>query len=86
MRRPPEQSPDDIDAMWRRGEQERAFWEAHYETLKHLYPDELVVVRDGQVIDHDPQLLPILERLDARGLDPRDVWMEFIADKVKFLL
>jgi len=72
--------------MWRRGEAERAFWEAHYDDLKRSYPDELVVVLNGKVIDHDIQLLPILERLEARGVHPRDVWMEFIQDKVTFLL
>ena len=78
MRRPPEQSPEEIDAMWRRGEKKRAYFDSHYADLKQLYPDEFVAVRQGKVIDHDADLGALDDRLRSQRLGVQDVWVEFI--------
>ena len=40
-----------------------------------------------QVIDYDPDLMSLVQRLRAGGHDVRDVWIEFVAtDRHKLLL
>ena len=76
----PIDDPEAIEAMFKRAEEERAFWDAHYDELKARYPDEFVAVsvQNREVVEHDPDLIAITDRLRARGYSHLDVWVEFL--------
>jgi hypothetical protein len=79
----PIDDPVAIEAMFKRAEDEDAFWDAHYDELKARYPDEFVAVsvRDREVVEHDPDLIAITDRLRARGYSHLDVWVKFTFTK-----
>lgn len=70
----------DIEVMFKRAEEERAFWDAHYDELKAKFPDEFVAVsvQSHEVVEHDPDLTTLMDRLRARGYSHIDVWVEFL--------
>jgi len=83
---PPLQSQEEMDAMERLFNEREAFFDARHAEFKHLYPDETIAVLNGEVIEHDPDLGALLVRLEDRGVDPRDVWMEFVQVNTLFIL
>lgn len=70
-----------LDAAQRRAEEERAFWDVHRTELTQHYPDEFVAVRNGEVVEHDPDLMVLAERLQVAGIQPRDAFIAFLATK-----
>jgi hypothetical protein len=83
---PPLQSQEEMDAMERLADEREAFFNTHHSEFKRLYPDETIAVLNGEVIEHDVDLGPLVARLEARGIDPRDVWLEFVQVNTIFVL
>jgi hypothetical protein len=75
-----------LEATWQRAEEERAFWDANRARLSEQYPDEFVAVQHGEVVDHDPDLLLLVQRLQARGIGVPGVWLQFMATRNRPLL
>jgi len=76
-----------LEAAMRRAEEQRAFWDANRAELTQAYPDEFVAAHDGDIIDHDPDLMSLVQRLRANGRSIQDIWIEFMAtDRHKLLL
>ncbi len=69
---------DGLAAAWERADREHAFWQANRADLTRRYPDQFVAVVDEQVIDSDPDLYVLAERLLAGGHDLRDAWITFM--------
>lgn len=68
-----------LDAAWQRANERRAFWDAHRAELTKRYPDQFVAVAGGEAVDHDPDLMALVQRLRVAGRDVRDVRIEFLA-------
>ena len=68
-----------LDAALKRADERRAFWDAHRAALIREYPDEFVAVAHGTVVDHDPDLMSLVQRLRAAGHDMRELWTEYMA-------
>jgi hypothetical protein len=70
-----------------RAEERRAFWDAHRAELTSSYPDEFVAIFERVVIDHDSDLMVLVQRLRAAGRELHDAWIEFAAtDRHKLVL
>ena len=69
---------DGLAAAWERADREDAFWEANRADITRRYPDQFVAILDEQVIDSDPDLYVLAERLQSAGHDLRDVWIRFM--------
>jgi hypothetical protein len=54
------------------------FWEAHYQELLKLYPEQFVAVHDDAVIAVSAALDDLTQKLDLKGVDPSDLWVRFI--------
>jgi hypothetical protein len=76
----PELSTD--SQAWKDAEARRAFWNKHYERFLKEYPDQFVAVRDGEIVATSPRLVELADQLEARGLAPTDVWIEFFHSAV----
>ena len=77
---------DGLAAAWERADREDAFWGANRVDLARRYPDRFVAVVDEQVVDSDPDLFVLAERLQAEGHDLRNVWISFMRFKSPPLL
>ena len=76
-----------LDASWRHAEERRAFWDAHRAEFTQTYPDRFVAVHNQAVVDHDADLMSLVQRLRAAGHDVQETWIEFMAtDRHKLLL
>ena len=76
-----------LNAAMRRADEERALWDAHRTEYTRLYPDQFVAVRNGELVDHDPDLMLLVQRLRANGLDVGDLSVQFMASSQhRFLL
>ena len=68
-------------------EAQQAFWQAHSGELLQKYPDQFVAVKDGAVVATSPDLLKLVEILETKELDVRDVWIRFMtADPRRLIL
>jgi hypothetical protein len=67
-----------MDAALRAKEGEDAFWQARHTEFLEKYPDQFVAVSDGEVVATSPDLLELEMLLKSKGLDTKDVWIEFI--------
>ncbi len=77
---------ESAEAAWQKAEAEQAFWRAHRQELLEKYPDQFVVVLDGEVITAGKDLQEVLDELERRGIQPTDVWSKFIASDPKRLM
>ncbi len=77
---------DELSAVWERAERERDFCIANRDALTRQYPDQFVAVVDERVIDTDPDLYVLAERLEAGGHELRNVWITFMRFKSPPLL
>jgi hypothetical protein len=76
-----------LDSALARAEKRQAFWDAHRVDFTARYPDQFVAVVDAAVVDHDADLMALVQRLRAAGHDVRSVWIEFMAtDRHKLLV
>ena len=71
-------SPEELEELWERAEAEQAFWDSHYSELLSKYPDQFVAVHDGEVVATAFDLRDLVRDLEALGLQPSDVWIEFM--------
>ncbi len=56
----------------------------NWPALLETYRDQFIALQGFEVVDSDAHIAPLCERLRGRGLDlPRDVWIEFISDRLK---
>ena len=76
----PELTPGKAKALLTLSEKERAFWGKHFREFREKYPDQYVIVHNGEVIGTSPDIHEVEALLHAKGLDIRDVWMKFMAD------
>lgn len=76
----------DLDAAMRRADEDRGFWDAHRAEYLRLYPDQFVAVRNGEFLDHDPDLMLLVQRLRANGLDVADLSVHFLASRQQHFL
>jgi Family of unknown function (DUF5678) len=63
---------------WHRADEERAFWQAHQRDFLEKYPNQFVVLKDGQVIAHDASLDDLVTELEKQGLESTDVRLRYI--------
>jgi hypothetical protein len=70
-------SLEEINARWQEAEQERLYWEEHYQEFLHRYPDQFVAVRDGRVVAVSDHLSGLTASLKELGLQPTDVWSHY---------
>jgi hypothetical protein len=76
----PDLSPEQARAMFKRAEEEDAFWATHYREFRERYPDQYVIVQAGEVIGTARDLLEVEAFAKAKALDVRDLSIEFMAD------
>jgi len=57
-----------LDAARKRAEDARAFWDAHRAELTQQYPNEFVAMRNGEIVDHDRDLMALALRLEQAGI------------------
>ena len=65
--------------LWRKAEVERAFWEQHHQELRARYPDQFVAIRNGKIVGSGHDLSGLARDLEARGIKPREVRIQFVA-------
>jgi hypothetical protein len=75
-----------IREAFRRGDEEDAYWTAHYAELLKQYPEQYVAVDEGQVIATHPDPLELHRLLKAKGLEPRQVWVKLITAHPRYLI
>jgi hypothetical protein len=69
---------DEVEA-WKHGEEHREYWLKNHKRLARQYPAQYVAVKAGQVVAHSPSLHALVGFLEGRGLDPREVLLEYMA-------
>jgi Family of unknown function (DUF5678) len=79
-------SLEEAGQAWDAAEAEQAFWSEHYGELLEQYPDQFVAVREGKVIAANPDLQQLLRSLKQQGIEPRDVWLRFLATDPRRLM
>ncbi len=72
-----------LGEAWAAAEAEDAFWREHYSQLLEQFPDQFVAVHDGHVVATSTDLQGLLQSLDERQLEPRQVWMRFVTADVR---
>ena len=75
-----------LNAARRRAEKERAFWSANRAELTRRFPDEFVAVLNGEVVDHDRDLIVLARRLQESGVQPNEAAIEFMATEQELFL
>jgi len=81
------ESDDVVRSSYERGLREVAFWAAHRADLAARFPDEFVAVtEDGELVAHSPDLLAFVELLKASGFGRENLYSNFLADKIRFVL
>jgi hypothetical protein len=75
-----------LDAARKRAEENRAFWNAHRAALTKQYPNEFVAARNGEIVDHDKDLMALALRLQKAGIQSGDVSIERMATEPEFYL
>jgi hypothetical protein len=73
----PDITADQLRALFKRAEEEQAFWTAHYDEFLSKYPNQFVAVLDGEVVATSAHLQELELLLRERGLKPTDVWTEY---------
>ena len=75
-----------VEAL-READEDEAFWTGQFERLVREFPDQFVAAHNGEVVATAAQLEDLLSALSARGLDPQQVRIRFIAsDPCRYLL
>lgn len=62
------------------------WFQSHYEKLKSQYNEEYVAIGNGGLLDHDPGLERLVERLRQKQVDMGAVVIEFLTNKKLQLL
>lgn len=57
-----------------------AFWQDHFPRLLAKHRDSFVAVAEREVVAVDRDLYQLVDALRARGLDPTEVWIQFMTD------
>jgi hypothetical protein len=78
--------PETLRDAWREAEAEQAYWRDHHDEFLAKFPDQFVVVHGGQVVATDADLQQVILALQAKGLDPRHVWLRFMTSDPRRLL
>lgn len=65
----------------RRFDKDLLWFQENYETLKEQYKGEYVAVKNKRIIDHNPDLTTLLDRLKEKDEDPSSLVIEFISEK-----
>lgn len=75
--------PELPPGAWDEVDQERRFWEAHFDEYLTHYRDRFVAVdkRTGEVVADDPELAGFVALLRERGFDAGDTWSRFITER-----
>jgi len=65
---------------WDAAAAEDAFWRDHEAIYLAAYPDQFVAAAkdDGRVVAADPDLVRLVGRVRASGLDVQRVWVRFM--------
>jgi hypothetical protein len=74
-------SPELARELWKRAENERAFWDKHYPEFLERYPDQFVAVKNGEVVANAPDLTQLVVLLESKGIDLKKVWAQFISEE-----
>lgn len=61
-----------------RGEEELAFWTAHYEEFLATYPNQFIAILNKRVVASHTDLLTLITLLEQQGLQPSDVWLRYV--------
>lgn len=64
--------------LFRRGREERAYWERHYPDLLARYPDEWIAVHEDTVVARALNIWDLVQVLEDQGIDSRDAWITFL--------
>ena len=64
-------------AGWREADNQVEFWKAHRDEYLKEYPDQFVAVVGGEIVATSHDLQDMIVQLKQRGLNPRDVWLQF---------
>ncbi|MGD9895092.1 MAG: hypothetical protein AB7R89_30335 [Dehalococcoidia bacterium] len=70
-------SLEEIQARWREAEQQRLFWQDHYQQFLDTFPDQFVAVHDGDVVAVSHDLRDLNASLKQLNLEPADVWVHY---------
>jgi len=62
------------------------FWERNYQRFLELYPDKFVAAHDGDAVAADADLQQLVQLIEAKGLDLKEVRVRFITANPQFLL
>jgi hypothetical protein len=68
------------------GEVEQAFWDKHWDDFLERYPEQFVAVKDGQVLAASEDLQEVLQVVQAAGVEPAEIWIQFLTKSPGFLL
>jgi hypothetical protein len=62
-------------------EEEARYFHDHFEEFYRDYPEQFVVVKDGEVIAAGPHLLELCMDLENKGVRPYDTWLKFMTKR-----
>lgn len=52
--------------------------ESSYEKIKKRYADQFIAVKDSNIVGSDKDYKKLLKKLEAKGIDPKLVYIEYI--------
>ena len=77
---------EEVLALFREAERERAYWAEHYEELRKQYPDRYVAVHNEIVVASAFCLRDMEWLIQERGLKLTDVWLTFVAAEPRVMI
>ncbi len=78
-------SDSEIVGMLLKGRDDLAWFNANLDRIKSEHDNRFVAFSDKRIIGSDSNLDNLMRKLKDSGLDPADVFVEFVS-KVKFIL
>lgn len=70
--------------VWDRADRALRFWTEHHEELLRKYPEQIVAMKDGEIVAAHATLSALRDDIEGRGLDiTRDVSCKFITSAWK---
>ena len=80
-------SIETMNAAWAEAQVQDVFWHEHRNELLATYPDQLVAVRNSEVVAASTDLQTLLRDLAAQGIARNEVGIRFIStDPQRFML
>lgn len=74
-----------IVQMLVKGQNDISWFDANFNNLLSEYDEQFIAFKDKKVLDSDPRLNRLMEKLKEKNINVSDVFIEFVS-KIKHIL